>query len=289
MSDEKHTPALSAEGEHLFVDALHGLGIPDEVLSSRPWDLLAVAEPDALKMGDVYKILNDDLLTLTADGPINIDHVTGEARVLVDPHHRNVIAASSSKGGVVRIACRESDFEPIRDAVTFFGAQLRAADARRSRWGNVAWPDVIDIAGLARRGSLRIFVLREPAEVHFSTFGSDRVLLQQRHPHPSEKKWVWYFRSRELVDLLQEQAEARFETGRLIPPTSFGALLQWMASAGVRSIVDGDGVPAEARDLLRSIDVERLMRAGFVRRDEAGLRSALTRDFHRERPVEKSK
>jgi hypothetical protein len=213
-------------------------------------------------MSAVYRTLNHDLLGLVEGQSIPIRHITGEARVLVDPAHRTVIAKNMKQGSATTVACRQSD-PPITDAFSFISAQKR-------RWKRVTWPDLIDMLSLCACGAIRISVLDRPATIHYSIFGRDRMLLQEHHEHPSERKSVWYLRSRELVSDLADQTAHTFARAESIPPTSFSSLLQWLYSEPIYPLIRASQINEAMRAHLSEADIARLVDLGIVAASESG-------------------
>jgi ribosomal protein S19E (S16A) len=78
---------------------------------------------------------------------------------------------------------------------------------------------------LLAEGTVNLFVLAEPQEIHFSIFGDRHVLLQDKHHHPTEKKWVWFIECPSLVRHLRLRVEELFSRARQISATSFDSFL----------------------------------------------------------------
>ena len=263
-------------GVDQFVESLRILGV-DETFLRDPtkWEVIGAAEPKTDQMSDVYRQLNQDLERLASAGPIDVEHITGEARVLVDPEHRRVVRESGARGGRTHVGCRQAGDSPVTDAYGFFGAQLRELNGASRRWASISWPDVVDICSLASQGVMRVYVMPVGQPVHFSVYGEDRVLLQGAHPHPTERKWVWYVRSQQLVDQLRPLARELLQSSRPIPATAFTGMLQWLSSPEILPLTDQDyGSRLDARSI-RESDLDRLLRAGFVERARDQLRVTL--------------
>ena len=249
-----------------------GLGVSEYLADGVEECVVYKADARHRDMSATYWKLNDDLLTLARRGPLRIDHITGEARVLVDPHHRKVISVNHANGGLTRIACRQPKPGQIHDAFTFVAAQ-------KTRWYAMTWMDLIDVVSLAATGQVGMFVLARPADIHYSVYGSSRALLQERHHHPSEKKRVWYVKSRPITAELAEQATATFDAATCIPPQSFDTLRRWMFSRELLPLVGATKLTAGLLDGV-SAHVERLEELGILERDpdsDLGYRMRLTR------------
>lgn len=241
----------------LLEETLQELNLSDAAIAEASSQIVRSAQPDDNAMSKVYSALNADLKQAVHSSALTIRHITGEARVLIDPAHRNVIAENHERGLPTRIACRQHAETPISDAYTFFAAQ-------RDRWAAVTWSDLIDIASLCARGSIRISVLDKPADIHYSLFGRDLALIQGQHEHPSERKNIWYVRSPRLVSELADPTNVTFNSSRRISPMSFDAMLQWMYSDGVYELIGTDSPPQEAIDLLSAEDVSKLIALGVL-------------------------
>jgi len=149
-----------------------------------------------------------------------VHHITGEARALVDPAHRQVLRAVRDRGATSAIAC---SFETSEDpsAWDFVARQ-------HEHWGRFEWFDLIDILALAAQSVVRIYRLSKPEEVHFSIFGDRFVLLQEPHHHPTEKKWVWFLECRALAAALRPRLEQLFAQAAPIDPRAFDEILDWL-------------------------------------------------------------
>lgn len=249
---------LEVEADAALADTLGELGIAPEVVHAKPWHVLARSEPDNLDMSRTYGLVNEDLLRLVRHGPVAITHITGEARALVHPKHRTVIALDRDKGGATTVACRPAT-PAIVDATTFISAQ-------KLRWSMMTWDDLIDILTLCAEGAVRVVVLPGPAPVHFSIYGDDRLQLQESHEHPSERKRVWYLQSHVLVRELRGQAAALVAQSRPLLSTSFDSLLQWLFSPRLSDVVRSERLPAGWGGDLPPTDIERLVDLGILAR-----------------------
>jgi hypothetical protein len=261
---------------------MRGLGVSESLIAESSGLVVACNDPKNRAMSDTYHVLNSDLLRLVQTEPLPISHITGEARVLVDPAHRNVIAADKKWGEVVRLACRQPDSTNMRivDAETFLGVQ-------RPQWQQLSWDDVVDILTLCATGAVRIFVLKKPAPIHFSVYGRDRVLLQEEHVHPSDGKRVWYLKSPDLVDELKPKAEKLLSDAFVIPISSFDSLLQWLFSPGIWEIVSADTIPEKVQNRWSEGDRLRLLRMGWIDSDQGGeITTGLTDSLRSLEPAE---
>lgn len=244
-----------------LLETLSDLGIADDVLTRQPWVVVAQAEAQDDPMVAVYKRLNDDLQAqVESEHRIAIRHITGEARVLVDPAHRNVMAANDLP---TMVACRQlpAGVGRIVDGVTFIAAQL-------ARWRHPTYDDIVDIVYLCATGRTRVAVMADEARIHFSLYGIDRVLLQAQHVHPMERKRLWYLRSTELVNLLDARAEAYMRNASPVPMTSFQALLEWLVSPPILAIGMAKQVTHEMLADLSNKDVELLKTLGIFAVDD---------------------
>ena len=99
---------------------------------------------------------------------------------------------------------------------------------QRLYWSDLNWFDLIDMLALGAEGVIQILRLPSAEDVHFSVFGEELVLLQGRHHHPTDAKWVWFIRSHELADALHERSVELFSASRRIGPEGFNEVLDWL-------------------------------------------------------------
>lgn len=201
-------------------ETLAGLGIGEEMLDAQQWELVAHAEPELQPMSVTYEAVNEHLATLLERGELRIEHVTGEARALIDTAHRRILRRAGSNRHA-RLACHfHSEGAPTA---------FKLVANQRRYWSYMSWFDLVDTLALAADGHVAIHVLSRPEPIHFSLLGDEHVLLQDRHDHPLPRKTVWYLRSSELVTELEPKVEAVFAEATLIDPRSFRTALQWLS------------------------------------------------------------
>jgi hypothetical protein len=251
--------------DHNLLVTLERLGVSAESRDRGNWTVLSHADPEFEMMSNTYAVLNRDLLQIVSRTGIPISHITGEARVLVDPAHRTVIRKNATKDTVTQLACRPEKGD-IVDASSFISAQ-------RHRWSTLTWTDLIDIISLCASSSVRVSVLKQPAMIHYSIFGTDRILLQSEHDHPSDKKEVWYMHASEVAGELATPTIELIEAAEVIPATSFACLLQWLFSEAIFPIFEARGVISQqTMGRLNEEDLARLLNLGVLRQsDDDGL------------------
>ncbi len=263
---------MSRELRSLLNDRLRSLlmelELTDQRLAEADIQVLQEAAPDDVDMQSVYSVLNEELLAAVRTSPMIITHITGEARVLVDPQHRNVIASNAERGGLCVVACRDRTERPIRTAEDFLAAQ-------QGHWSILTWTDLIDILALAASGALSVDVMRIPAKVHFSLFGRDRILIQEPQRDATERKRLWYLKSQLIVRFLTQTADADLAGSIRIPAISFGALLRWLTSEQLAPLVRAEQVEPSFIDSLDDQALERLVAIGVLKRNGQSVLPAL--------------
>jgi hypothetical protein len=200
-----------------LIATLDGLGFPVDEWEHSPPRVLAAAPPEKLAMGKAYQQVNDELESLLRSGPLWLRHVTGEARALIDPAHRRILRWAAAMGQPGELGCH-FEWEGKATALDFLGQQ-------RGHWGPASWIDLIDIIGLLAQGVVSLYLLIKPQDIHFSVFGQRHVLLQDRHHHPTEKKWVWFIECPRLAEHLSLLVDSLFGKARRISASSFDSLL----------------------------------------------------------------
>lgn len=251
---ERSGPTL--DSEEALSRTLRTLGI-DETLDR---EVLAFSPPDLAVNGNTYAAVNDDLGRLVAGGPVEVTHVTGEARALVDPAHRRVLRRVRERGDRATLGCH---FMPDHGKVDAWGFLAK----QRHHWERAQWYDIVDVLSLIAEGAVDVRVMRAPAPVHFSLFADDRVLMQDEHHHPTKKKWVWYLSSLELAERLRPVAARAFEEAKPLRPDDCRVLLHWMYSydvyATLQAVKAGDAHVAGDVDNPDAVTAE-LEELGFV-------------------------
>lgn len=258
---------------------LADLGIGEDLIVRGDWTIIAESPPELHEMGETYQAVNDHLAGLLSNGPLSIAHITGEARAIVDPAHRRVLRQAADYGQETAVACIFKTDGARPDAWCFVARQ-------RQHWGPMRWFDLIDVMELAARRLIRICRLARAEDVHFSLFGEDLLLLQERHHHPTAEKWVWFVRSAPLVAALRPRLVRLLAEAVTIDPLSFDQILDCLndyetlmalsslAAVGGTGPQSADGLPESVGSSL-SADAgdSRLEELGLIAPDGAGLTS----------------
>jgi hypothetical protein len=235
-----------------------------ELLGATPDDNLRVlveAPPDESIIAVKYQEVNDLLGPMVERDPnLPIRHLTGEARVLKDPAHRRILRQSTN----AKLGCSVKDHDG--SAWSFFAHATRY-------WSDFDWFDLVDTLDLAARGKIEICLLDEPETIHFSVFGDQFVLLQDRHEHPQAKKWVWYIESSNLVMELVPRVKSAFEAATPLDRLGFLAILEWLYDYDTANTVRQLALQRESVEF-DSLDpqiADRLLTLRFVERNTRGL------------------
>jgi hypothetical protein len=230
---------------------LRALSLDAGITEQASWKMIEEAPPDLRDMGVVYERVNQHLASALKRAPFSIRHVTGEARVLVDPAHRRILRDAHEKGERSAVACF---FETAGPPTAWDFVALQHRD-----WGLYKWLDLVDLLELAARQVICISKLPQAEDVHFSVFGDSLVLLQEPHHHSTHKKWVWYIESPMFADLLRERLEQLFARTVAIEPRSFDQLLDWLHEFEtfevLTEIAETEDLSDEEGDIARKIDV----------------------------------
>jgi hypothetical protein len=223
---------------------LTAMGMGGATVRQRDWKVIAEAPPHNRDMAVTYQCVNDHLASRLKRRSLTVHHITGEARALVDPAHRQVLRGACARGETSAIACsfESSDAPSAWDFVAH----------QHKHWGRFEWFDLIDILALAAHPVVRIYRLPEPEDVHFSIFGDRLVLLQEPHHHPTEEKWVWFLESRALAAALRPRLEQLFARAVPIEPAEFDEILDWLHEyetfEALAELVEGSGADQGAID-----------------------------------------
>jgi hypothetical protein len=251
---------------------LASVGVSDELIGGDGWRVIAESPPELHEMGETYQAVNDHLDSLLRRGPLSIAHITGEARAIVDPAHRRVVRRVAEYGQQVSVACTfdtQGDDRP--DAWRFVARQ-------HQHWGRMRWFDLIDVLELAASRLIRICWLAHAEDVHFSIFGHDLVLLQERHHHPTAEKWVWYVQSAALAEALRPHLDRLLDGAVTIDPTSFDEILDWLNQyetfIALRTLASGQRADTDLGDRAVSDRPDtRLLALGLTEQDGGSLTS----------------
>ena len=237
-------------------ETLEQLGLDLSVTEAVPWEKIVEARPGDRRAGAAYDEVNRILAQVLETRPLDVRHVTGEARALADPAHRRVLRAIAQHRQRAELAC-------------FFAVDVSAdawefVSSEREHWGPVQWFDLIDMLALAAEGTVDVYRMREQAPVHFSVFGGEYVLLQSVHTHPSEDKWVWFIRSRGFADRLAPRLDGAFEGATRLDAGSFDDVLDWLHGFEIYETLQAaaHGAPVSSSTITR-----RLHAMGFIASD----------------------
>jgi hypothetical protein len=193
-------------------ETLRHLAVPESLDTSIA--LVATAEADPIQMALTYDKVNDTLLQILAQQPMEqCMHVTGEARAISDPKHRRVCREVHNKGHICQIA----GF--LDGAINLNGAELMRWN--QINWQEVSWQNHLDAFALFGNGEAVMFLSDRLAEIHFSLFDDQYVLLQAEHEHPKSTKQVWFLQSAELNQYLQPTVEKLMEASKPVDPRLF--------------------------------------------------------------------
>lgn len=180
--------------------------------------VLHQATPESAMMAETYQFVNDSLSDLVRRRSVmRIHHVTGEARALLDPAHRRVLRRAASSGEPGRLLCSFT-VEGTPTARNFVTQQ-------HIHWDSASWVDFVDLLSLAAASDVFVRVLEQPEPIHFSLFGDDFVLLQDRHHHPTAEKRVWFIRSAALAEHLTPRVSQLWNAASAIPALTFADVM----------------------------------------------------------------
>jgi hypothetical protein len=193
-------------------ETLGHLAVPEAIISTVKLEDAAPA--DSKENSRIYEFVNDTLLGVLAQQPMEqCMHVTGEARAISDPKHRRVCREVHNRGHI----CQVAGF--LDGSIELNGAELMRWN--QGNWPNTSWQNHLDAFALFANGEAVMFLSDRLAEVHFSLFDDQFVLLQAEHAHPATEKEVWFLRSAELNAHLQPTVEKLMEASKAVDPCLF--------------------------------------------------------------------
>jgi hypothetical protein len=249
----------NSESRIRLIETLEALGVEDDPYC----EVLFESPPELERMGAIYQHVNDYLEHALDDGrSLRIQHITGEARALLDPAQRRVVRRADALADTPQLGCYfDAPGQPTAWDFVQHGVEY---------WQSAAWFDLVDSFFLASEGIVEIFVLAKPANVHFSLFSDDLLLLQDEHTHPQTQKRVWFIRSASLVGQLQPRVEEMFSTARRIRRESFSSILDWLYDYDTVSLVEQAAAGEKGLDITSlgedaREDISRLTAMFFLR------------------------
>lgn len=252
--------AVHEDSASRLVETLGNLGVTWRPTEGQG-EVLFEAGPNYEEISRAYGATND-LLRQQATGSRGLEsvHITGEARALIDAAHRRVLRLAGAGGVVPVVGCHYEEGGGSDDAATFFQRE-------GAFWKSPPWTDLVDVAAMVASGSVALVRLAEPAPIHYSLFGDDLVLLQDRHEHPSDLKRVWLVHSQDLHAELKPKAKAYLERGRRLDRAAFDAMLESIHSPEAIDLAS-DLEANESVERQASVEANALIAFGFVRSDE---------------------
>lgn len=254
-------------------------------IRSEQIEVIAASDSNAPGNQRVHERTNERILHLLREKRLGrCIHVTGNARALVDPVHREVI-------DIMRRENHDSFSVLYRLPDDRRGDPVSAVAYNLERWtvnGEIAWQDKYLALGSIGKRSVDLLAYRHYDDLQFSVFGSEYVQLQAPHDDNADTKPVWLLRSARLNEALVERAEDLLRTADDIEEgwfADFRMLLNGvMASYMLRSVrtrtgTDRDGLLGDPRLAILPDDPDEVLRAleamALLREDDGTL--AITR------------
>lgn len=223
--------ARMSEKDYL-VETLVEAGVSRTV--ARKADIISWAKDDLKDNERVHAATNSLLLDLLRQDELGkCIHVTGGARALTDPYHRQVCEAM------------------LMDDKNPFQILYHVPDnVDRTGWGIVAW----NLKNWQRKGfsdwkqklrTLRMIGKRavdlkaydERSNIQFSVFGHRYVQVQGRHNDEAAAKYVWLIRSERVNEQLAESAEVDLSKSAEVDERVFTDLVSSIFSSSARAML----------------------------------------------------
>lgn len=130
-------------------------------------------------------------------------HVTGEARAMTDPFHRQVCAEMRRRNkGSFFVLYNIPDDRRVSAAALVQWNLSRWASGTLSRWDE----ELRTIDVIAKR-SVNLLAYNTLDEIQYSVFGDKYVLLQEKHSDNATSKRVWLLESEGVNSHLTERAK----------------------------------------------------------------------------------
>lgn len=239
----------------------------------------------------IHRQTNDLILDLLQrDALGRCIHITGDARALVDPFHRDLCTLMQRK--------REQPFDVLyRLPSDRLDDPIGTVEWNLERWsskGPLSWREKFLSVNAIGNRMVDMMASKYTDELQFSVFGNRYIQLQGRHTTEAKSKMIWLLDAPRLNEHLVERAEGLLRQAADVKESWFSAFtlkLNGVLSTYILRLVCGsDGIDRDGLlgdrnlDLMpdKPSDVLRVLKAMSLLTEDTGGRLAVTdagRDF----------
>ena len=162
----------------------------------------------------MYSHANDHMRKTIDQTKYPLIHVTGEMRAISDLTHQSVVKVFGEQKNFVTMLCYVGDQNRAGALEVIYHTCLN--------WSSgVTWRQRFTALHLIVNGYVQIYATPQMEPIHYSVFGDGYILLQSKHAHDIEQKYVWLLEDRALNRFLRERAERSETKSKHIPAISF--------------------------------------------------------------------
>lgn len=260
-----------------LVDTLELAGIRRSAAQSA--EIICGSDADPMENAKVHAKTNETLAELLIKDQLGkCIHVTGGARALTDPFHRQICEAIREEHKHpfqilyhVPASVASDSWDVVRWSLNVWGKK-----------GVPTWREKLLTLKTIGSQSVDMKAFDERSKIQFSVFGDRFVQLQGVHPDNASAKQVWLIRSEEINNQLAELAEKDLSSAKDIDERIFKDFLATVFSNTSRHILHKlmekgklersavlDDKFIAAVDPAAQNKIEALKIAGFIARDAA--------------------
>lgn len=207
---------MDKQSRDLLVDTLSQVGVPEfdanhaEIISSASDDPVENSRVHAKTNATIFELLQKDELGKCV-------HVTGGARALTDPYHRQMCEA-----------IRSENKEPFQ--VLYYVPDELDTDSwglvrwNLTNWGKKGFSDwrqkLLTLNMIGTKG-VDLKAYDERSQLQYSVFGNHFIQVQAKHQDTALAKHVWLIKSENVNGFLTELAKADLQRANDIDESGF--------------------------------------------------------------------
>jgi hypothetical protein len=222
----------AASEKDRLVETLVEAGISRTV--ARKAEILSWSKDNLHDNVRVHNATNTLLLDLLRKDEVgNCIHVTGGARALTDPFHRQICEAmlNGDRGPFKVLYHVPEDVSPSNWSVVKWNLR---------RWegtGFSDWKQKLRTLRMIGNKAVDLKAYDERRNIQYSVFGNKYVQVQGEHNDGAIAKYVWLIRSENVNELLSENAESDLTKSTDVDENAFAEVVSKIFSNSARAIL----------------------------------------------------
>lgn len=180
------------------------LDLADFSAGAHKIDVLGASEANRAGNERVHRMTNDLILDLIDRNSLGrCIHITGDARALTDPFHRDLCTLMQRRKDKSFEVLYQLPPERLEDPIGTVEWNLERWTSKAS----LSWRDKFLSINAIGNGAVDMMASRHTDKLQFSVFGDRYVQLQGRHHTDAKTKMVWLLDAPRLNEHLVERAE----------------------------------------------------------------------------------